>query len=356
MLKLGWKAGTEQYSPGELLEYAMLAEQAGFDTISASDHFHPWSEKGEACFVWTWLGAVAARTSKITLGTGVTCPILRYHPAIIAQAAATLASLAPGRVFLGVGTGEALNEYSATAQWPSYKRRQAQMAEAIELIRALWSGKKITHKGTHYQTREAKLYTRHPDPIQVYVSTMVPNSAPFAGKHGDGLITVGGEEPETYRAIFDKFEAGARAAGKNANGAARMIEIGVAYTDNEADAIECKRAYWAGTFVPELFTEKIFTPQMSAEKGKQVSSKTITESLCISADPDDHVQFAQRYIDLGFNQIIFHCAGPDQRGFLESYGRDVLPRLREGTPKAQAGQTAGGTTHPDAGFIDEHNP
>jgi coenzyme F420-dependent glucose-6-phosphate dehydrogenase len=260
MLKLGWKAGTEQYSPGELLEYAVLAEQAGFDTISASDHFHPWSEKGEACFVWTWLGAVAARTSKITLGTGVTCPILRYHPAIIAQAAATLASLAPGRVFLGVGTGEALNEYSATAQWPSYKRRQAQMAEAIELIRALWSGKKITHKGTHYQTREAKLYTRHPDPIQVYVSTMVPNSAPFAGKHGDGLITVGGEEPETYRAIFDKFEAGARAAGKNANGAARMIEIGVAYTDNEADAIECKRAYWAGTFVPELFTEKNLYP------------------------------------------------------------------------------------------------
>ena len=159
MLQLGWKAGTEQYSPVELLEYAVLAEQAGFDSISASDHFHPWSEIGQACFVWTWLGAAAAKTRKIALGTGVTCPLLRYHPAVIAQAAATLACLAPGRSFLGIGTGEALNEYSATAQWPGYKIRQAQTAEAIELIRALWSGEKITHKGTYYQTRQAKLYT-----------------------------------------------------------------------------------------------------------------------------------------------------------------------------------------------------
>jgi coenzyme F420-dependent glucose-6-phosphate dehydrogenase len=279
---------------------------------------------------------------------------LRYHPAVIAQAAATVAALAPGRAFLGVGTGEALNEYSATAKWPAYKRRQAQMAEAIELIRALWSGKKITHKGAHYQTREAKLYTLPQEPIPLYVSTMVPNSARFAGQLGDGLITVGGEEPETYGAIFDKFEAGARAAGKDPGGMPRMIEVGVAYTDNKAEALECKRAYWAGTFVSELFTEKIFTPQMSEEKGKQVSSETITESLCISADPDDHVQFAQRYIDIGFNQIIFHCAGPDQKGFLENYGRDVLPRLRATT--RSAAETAGGTTRPDTGFIDEHNP
>jgi len=138
MLQLGWKAGTEQYPPTELLEYAILAEATGFDSISVSDHFHPWSEAGEACFAWSLLGAVAARTSRIALGTGVTCPILRYHPAVIAQAAATLACLGSNRAcFLGVGTGEALNEYSATGQWPAYKYRQAQTAEAIELIRAL---------------------------------------------------------------------------------------------------------------------------------------------------------------------------------------------------------------------------
>jgi coenzyme F420-dependent glucose-6-phosphate dehydrogenase len=137
MLQLGWKAGTEQYPPGELLDYAVTAEAVGFDSIDVSDHFHPWAEKGQACFVWSWLGAAAAKTKSIILGTGITCPILRYHPSIIAHAAATMACLAPKRFFLGVGTGEALNEYSSTGQWPDYGVRRAQLREAIELMRAL---------------------------------------------------------------------------------------------------------------------------------------------------------------------------------------------------------------------------
>ena len=177
MLQLGWKAGTEQYGPNELLDLAIAAEAAGFDSIDASDHFHPWAEKGQASFVWSWLGAIAARPSRITLGTGVTCPILRYHPAIVAQAAATVAALAPKRFFLGVGTGEALNEYSATGLWPSYNERRAQLAEAIELIRALWTGEKVTHKGEHYETHEAKLYTLPDEPIPLYISSLVRTSA-----------------------------------------------------------------------------------------------------------------------------------------------------------------------------------
>jgi coenzyme F420-dependent glucose-6-phosphate dehydrogenase len=356
MLQLGWKAGTEQYSPVELLEYAVLAEQAGFDSISASDHFHPWSEIGQACFVWTWLGAAAAKTRKIALGTGVTCPFLRYHPAVIAQAAATLACLAPGRSFLGIGTGEALNEYSATAQWPGYKIRQAQTAEAIELIRALWSGEKITHKGTYYQTRQAKLYTLPDQSIPLYVSTMVPNSARFAGQHGDGLVTVGGEEPETYREIFANFEAGARETGKDPKRTPRMIEIGVAYTDDEDSAIECRKSYWAGTFVPALFTERIYTPEMSQENGKVVGADTIKEAVCISADPNDHIKLARRYIDMGFDHLIFHSAGPDQRAFLEGYGRDVLPRLRDASRPKSAAVSESKPAQSDRDFIDEHNP
>jgi coenzyme F420-dependent glucose-6-phosphate dehydrogenase len=355
MLQLGWKAGTEQYPPAKLLDYAIAAEEAGFDSISVSDHFHPWSEKGEACFAWTWLGAAAAKTSRIALGTGVTCPILRYHPAVIAQAAATVACLAPGRSFLGVGTGEALNEYSATGQWPVYKCRQAQTAEAIELIRALWTGEKITHRGVHYQTRQAKLYTRPTEPIPLYVSTMDPNSARFAGKHGDGLITVGGEEPDTYRAIFEEFAGGAEETGKSWRELPRMIELAVAYTDDEAKAIECRKAYWAGVFVPALFTERIYTPKMSERNGKVVGADIIREAVCISADPDDHVQFAQRYIDMGFDHLIFHSAGPDQRAFLDGYGRNVLPRLRQaqadGAPRSVAAKAP-----PDRDFIDEHNP
>jgi coenzyme F420-dependent glucose-6-phosphate dehydrogenase len=329
MLQLGWKAGTEQYPPDELLDYAIAAEEAGFDFIEASDHFHPWAEKGHASFVWSWLGAVTARTRKIALGTGITCPILRYQPAIIAQAAATLAWLAPRRFFLGVGTGEALNEYSAVAAWPGYKVRQAQLAEAIELIRALWAGEKVTHKGIYYQTRQAKLYTLPPEPIPLYISTMVPNSARFAGQHGDGLITVGGEDPDVYRRIFDNFEAAAAEAGKDRSRMPRVIELGSAFAHDPKEAIECRQAYWAGTYIPALFTERIYTPQMSEENGKVVGADTVRQSLCISADPQDHIRFAQQYIDLGFDHLVFHSAGPDQRAFIEAYGKHVLPQLRQ---------------------------
>jgi coenzyme F420-dependent glucose-6-phosphate dehydrogenase len=333
MLKLGWKAGTEQYPPDQLLDYAIAAEEAGFDIIDASDHFHPWAERGHACFVWTWLGAVAAKTKKITVGTGVTCPTLRYDPAVIAQAAATVAWLAPKRFFLGVGTGEALNEFAATGVWPEYNVRRAQLAEAIDVIRALWSGEKITHKGTYYQTRKAKLYTLPSDVIPIYISTLVPNSAHFAGKYGDGLITVGGEATETYNGIFDNFIAGAKEAGKDPSRTPRMIELAVDYTADEEKAIECRKAFWAGAFVPALFTERIYTPETSEQNGKVVGADTIREAVCISSDPEEHVKLAQKYIDLGFDHIFFHAAGPDQRAFIEGYGRDVLPRLRQ---RAQA--------------------
>jgi coenzyme F420-dependent glucose-6-phosphate dehydrogenase len=328
MLQLGWKAGTEQYPPDELLDYAIAAEEAGFDAIDASDHFHPWAEKGQASFVWSWLGAVAARTKRIKLGTGVTCPTLRYHPSVVAQAAATIAWLAPKRSYLGVGTGEALNEYSATGLWPNYNVRRAQLAEAIELIRALWTGEKITHRGVYYQTRKAKLYTCPNEAIPLYISSMVPQSAGFAGKYGDGLISVGGE-PDICGKILENFGAAAKDAGKDPAQMPRMIEIAVDYSDDEAKAIECRKAYWAGTFIPALFTERIYTPEMSEQNGQAVGADTIREAVCISADPEDHIKLAQKYIDLGFDYLFFHSAGPDQRAFLEGYGRDVLPRLRQ---------------------------
>ena len=343
MLQLGWKAGTEQYPPGELLDYVIAAEEAGFDSVDASDHFHPWSEQGQACFVWSWLGAAAAKTSRLVLGTGVTCPILRYHPAVIAQAAATVAALAPERFYLGVGTGEALNEYSATGAWPSYRVRQAQMIEAIELIRALWSGEKVTHRGEYYQTRGAKLYTRPPRPIPIYISSLVPDSARIAGRHGDGLITVSGEEAEVYREMLRNFDDGAREAGKNPATMSRMIEIGVAYTDDEEQAIACRKAYWAGSAIPAMYTERIYTPAMSEANGKAVGAETIKQSVYISADPDEHVKMAQRYIELGFDHLIFHSGGPDQRAFIESYGRDVLPRLRSKTRNVRPAERRSGS-------------
>jgi len=332
-IQLGWKAGPEQYPPMELLDYAIAAEQAGFDSLDVSDHFHPWSEDGQACFTWTWLGAAAVKTSKITLGTGLTCPLLRYEPAVIAQAAATLGVMAPDRAYLAVGTGEALNEYAATGVWPEYGERQAMLAEAITLIRALWSGDEVSFEGNYYETRKARLYTRPQRPIPLYVSSMVPNSAWFAGRHGDGLLTVGGQADYVYQEILENFAEGARQVGKDPAKMPRLIELGVAYTDDEQQAIEARKKYWAGTYVPALYNQNIYTPAMSAQNGWVVGSETIKQVSCISADPEAHVRFALRHLQLGFTTLLFHCAGPDQRAFLEGYGRDVLPRIRQAAQK-----------------------
>ncbi|HET9921836.1 MAG TPA: TIGR03557 family F420-dependent LLM class oxidoreductase [Ktedonobacteraceae bacterium] len=339
MLQLGWKAGPEQYPPSELLDYAIVAEQAGFDTIDSSDHFNPWSVAGQASFVWTWFGAVAARTSKIHMGTGVTCPILRYNPAIIAQAAATVSSMAPDRFFLSVGTGEALNEYAATGMWPEYDERQDMLAEAIDLIRMLWSGEEVTYDGTYYETQKAKLFTPPASPIPLYVSSLVPDSADFAGEYGDGLMTVGGKEPEEYKQLLQKFDEAARNEGKDPSKMPKLIELNVAYTQDKDAAIECQKKYWAGTFIPALFDQKIYTPQMSAQNGKSVGSDTIMKMCCISGNAEDHIKYAQQFIDLGFTTLFFHSAGPDQRAFLQNYGRDVLPQIRSKNGVQQSQQT-----------------
>jgi coenzyme F420-dependent glucose-6-phosphate dehydrogenase len=330
MLKLGWKAGPEQYPPSELLSYAIAADVAGFDALDVSDHFHPWSEKGQACFTWTWLGAAAVQTKRIELGTGITCPILRYHPSIIAQAAATVASLAPGRTYLGVGTGEALNEYSSTGQWPDYDERQTMLLEAIKLIRALWTGEEVTFDGIYYLTRKAKLYTRPSEAIPIYVSSLVPESAEFAGRHGDGLFTVGGNSPEVYKKMLESFEAGAREAGRDPDKMPRLIELGVAYTDDREAAISSRRGYWAGALIPAMYSQRIYTPKMSERNGSVVGSEIIEQKTLISADPAEHMELANRYIDMGFTHLFFHCAGPDQLEFIKSYGRDVLPKIRRG--------------------------
>ena len=329
MLKIGWKAGAEQFPPADLLTYAEQAEQAGFSLLDISDHFHPWSEDGQAVFAWTWLGAVAARTKRIVLGTGVTCPILRYHPAVIAQAAATLSCLAPGRVYLGLGTGEALNEYAATGMWPEYEERQQRMQEAIELIQTLWTGEEVSFRGTYYQTNKARLYSPPAKPIPIYMSALVPQSAHFAGKYSDGLFTVGGKQPEVYRQLLQNFEQGAREGGKDPATMPKLIELNVEYEQNIDQALTNHLKYWAGSYVPALFDQKIYSPKMSAENGQIVTPEAIKKAGCASSNPEDHRKFAQQFIDLGFDHLIFHSARQDQRAFIEAYSQDVVKHLSE---------------------------
>ncbi len=329
MVKLGLKLGPEEYPPVDLLEYAVIAEDAGFEAIDVSDHFHPWSEEGNACFTWTWLGAAASRTSRIMLGSGVTCPILRYHPSVIAQAAATLDNFAPGRTYLGVGTGEALNEYAATGVWPDYDERQLMLQEAIELIRELWTGDQITFDGAYYTTRKARLYTPPKSRIPIIISSLVPGSSSFAGTNGDGLFTVGGQPMATYRQIIDNFEQGATDAGKDAANMPRFIELNVAYTKDKKNASAEFRKYWAGSFVPALFSQNIYTPAMSEANGAVVGDDMVMKMACISDDPQEHLRYVQEYIDTGFTHFFFHTAGPEQARFIRDYAKDVLPLIRK---------------------------
>jgi coenzyme F420-dependent glucose-6-phosphate dehydrogenase len=330
MTTIGWKAGAEQFDPQTLLSAAVAAEEAGFDSVDISDHFAPWAEAGQAVFAWTWLGAAAGQTSRITLGTGLTCPILRYNPAIIAQAVATLECLAPGRVYLGVGTGEALNEFPVTGEWPEYNERQSRLAEAIYLIRELVTGEEVSFRGDYYQTHKARLWTRSDRPIPIYVSSLVPDSARFAGRHGDGLLTVGGQPPDHYRDLVSEFEAGARESGKDPSSMPRLIELNVAYSDDANTAVEEMRQYWAGTFVPALFNQKIYTPKDSETNGAAVGMDSIREKMCISSDPEEHIRFARRYTELGFTDLFFHSASPDQDRFVSAYGREVIQKIKSG--------------------------
>ncbi len=327
MAHIGWKAGIEQYQPDDLLEQAILADKVGFDSIDVSDHFHPWSEQGSCAYTWSWLGAAAVKTKHIMVGTGLTCPIIRYHPSIIAQASATISYMANGRFYLCTGTGEALNEYAATGIWPGYNTRRAMLQESITLIRQLLTGKEVTFTGEYYETKKAKLFTLPKNSIPIYISSLVPESAFFAGEYGDGLITVGGQKPEVYKQIIRNFTKGAEEAGKNATKMPKLIEINVAFSEDIKAVTHEMKKYWAGTFIPALFDQKIYTPKMSEMNGAAVGMDTIQQSMCISRNPQDHIQYIKQYTNLGFTHIIVHSAGPNQLDFISNYGKEILPLL-----------------------------
>jgi coenzyme F420-dependent glucose-6-phosphate dehydrogenase len=330
MLKVGYKIAPEQFPPSELLQQVIAAEKAGFETIDASDHFHPWSEDGQACFIWSWLGAAAASTHSIELGTGLTCPILRYNPAIIAQAAATVSSLAGGRTYLAVGTGEALNEYSVTLKWPEYNERQTRMIEAIELIRELWKGEKVSFDGCYNRTKKSKLYTLPKNEIPIYISSLVPESAYVAGYYGDGLLTVGGRRSlERCKQILSQFEKGAQDAGKNVENMPKAIEISVEYGVDIEASIENRKKFWAGAKVHALYLNKIYTPKMSALNGKVVGIDNLRKNGCFSENPEEQIKFVKKFIDIGFTHIYVHSAASDQIAFIKAYGKDILPALKE---------------------------
>ena len=330
MLKLGYKASAEQFAPNELLEFSCLAERSGFNSVFISDHFQPWKHAGgHAPFSLAWLGALGARTSRIVIGTSVLTPTFRYHPAVIAQAFATLGVMFPGRVVLGIGTGKSLNEVPSTGmQWPEFKERFARLREAVTLIRRLWSEERVTFAGQFYRTEKATIYDRPAESVPIYIAAAGAMIARYAGRAGDGLICTSGKAPELYtETLLPKVAEGLAEAGKRAFAYERMIEVKVSFDTEGTRAMEDTR-HWA---VLALTPEEKLSVEDPVEMDRLAASlpaERTASRWIVSTDADEHVARIAQYLDLGFRHLVFHAPGPDQARFLRLYAEQVLPRLR----------------------------
>ena len=328
-MRYGYKASAEQFAPRELIDYSLLAEELGLETIAISDHFQPWRHKGgHTPAVLPWLGALGERTEKALLGTSVLTPTMRYHPSIVAQSFATLACLNPGRVFLGVGTGEALNETPATgAEWPGAKPRRMMMRESIELMRKLWSEERVSWDGEYYKTDRATIYDRPDEPIPVYIAASGPLAAKLAGRVGDGWIATSGKDPELYENLLGSLAEGAEAAGRDVDAIDKFIEIKVSYDKDVAYAKEACH-FWAPLALkPEEKTGIDDATEME-EAADKILDRAHTRFI-VSDDPDEVVEKIASYVDLGFNHLVMHGPGHDQERFLRGFCGDVLPRLHD---------------------------
>ena len=330
LLRLGYKASAEQFGPNELLDYSILAETRGFDSVFISDHFQPWRHTGgHAPFSMAWMGALGARTSRIVMGTSVLTPTFRYHPSVVAQAFGTLGVMFPQRVILGVGTGESLNEVPASAvAWPEAKERTARLKEALALIRQLWSEERVSFKGQYYSTDKATIYDRPTPMPPIYVAGAGPVMAKYAGQSADGFICTSGKATELYRdTLLPNVAAGREAAGRNVNDVDMMIELKVSFDSDAKRAMEDTR-HWAALALSSEEKLSVEDPLEMERLADQLPAERAAQRWIVSTDPDEHVEMIRPYIDMGFRHLVFHAPGPDQARFLDLYADQVLPRLR----------------------------
>jgi coenzyme F420-dependent glucose-6-phosphate dehydrogenase len=330
MLRLGYKASAEQFPPRQLLEFAVHAEAVGFDSVMVSDHFQPWRHTdGHAPFSFAWLAALGERTSRAIIGTSVVTPTFRYHPAIVAQAIGTLGALYPGRVLLGVGTGESLNEVPATGMnWPPFKERFARLREAIELMRRLAREERVSFEGEYYRTERATIYDRPEVPVPIYVAASGALAARLAGRVGDGFICTSGKARELYtETLLPAVAEGLAKAGRDAGGIERVIEMKVSFDPDRERALEDTRHWAALALSPEEKTG-IEDPVEMEKLADALPIERAASRWIVSSDPDEHIERLAETIDLGFTHLVFHAPGPDQRRFLDLYAEQVLPRLR----------------------------
>ena len=332
MLKLGYKASAEQFAPAQLLDFAVMAEKTGFDSAFVSDHFQPWKHvDGHAPSSLVWLGALGARTSKLILGTSVLTPTFRYHPSIVAQTFGTLGSMFPGRVILGIGTGESLNEVPSTgAPWPEFKERFARMREAVTLIRTLWRGERVSFEGEYYKTEKATIYDRPEQEIPIYVAAAGAVVARYAGRTGDGFICTSGKKWDLYTQTL--MPSVAEGIGKAAEPKRlpydNMIEIKLSFDSDRQRALDDTRHWAALALTPE---EKM-TVEDPVEMQRLADALPIERAASrwiVTNDPQEVVAKVEPYVKLGFRHLVFHAPGLDQTRFLKLFGEQVAPLMRK---------------------------
>jgi G6PDH family F420-dependent oxidoreductase len=316
-VELGYALSSEEHPPLALAEHAHLAEEAGFAFALISDHFHPWLDgQGESPFVWGVLGAIATTTERLRIGTGVTCPTIRLHPAIVAQAAATAASLLEGRFFLGVGTGENLNEHVLGDRWPPPDLRLEMLEEAVDIMRELWTGALTTTRGTHYVVERARIYTLPEDDIPVLVAAGADEAASLAGRIGDGLI---GTSPDPdLIARFD--DAGG-------TGKPRYGQLTVCYAASVDQARHTAFTVWPNAALRGPLAQELPLPADFEAAAEMVTEDDVASRVVCGPDPDAHLEAIDRYVRAGYDHVYVHQVGPDQAGFLEFYEREVIPAL-----------------------------
>jgi coenzyme F420-dependent glucose-6-phosphate dehydrogenase len=325
MTDFWFSASHEQFPPGDLLRQAVAAEQAGFDGVGCSDHFAPWWPEGQSGQAWAWLGAAGQALERVPIGTGVTAPVHRYHPAIVAQAFMTLEAMFPGRVFLGVGSGEALNEMPCGMDWPSPGEQVDRLEEALETICALWAGETVSHDRGWYATRDAKLYTRAEGRPKLYVSAFGPKAAGVAARWGDGIWTLG--DPEQVPDILDAYRSACEDAGREPGEV--ILHTGIAWAQ-DADALMEGSRGWRGTQPPEVYTDPIGTPEAIQEvAAPQISDEDLAQGFLISTDREEHVERIRQMEQLGATTVCLqNVSGADPMGTIDLYREHVLPALR----------------------------
>jgi len=319
MAQIGYTLTSEEFGPRELVGLAPRAEEAGFDFASISDHFHPWvSRQGNSPFVWAVIGGVAEATERLRVGTGVTCPTTRIHPAIVAHAAATAAAMLPGRFFLGVGSGENLNEHILGHRWPEVTVRQEMLEEAVQVIRLLWEGGLKSHHGRHYTVENARLYTLPDEPPPLMVAAAGEQATELAGRIGDGLF---GLVPDPD--VIGRFEdAGGR-------GKPKFGQLHVCWAESEEEAKRIAHEYWPNAAIGGSLAWELPLPSHFDDAAKLVEPDDVAESVVCGPDPERHVAAIREFVEAGYDHVYFHQVGPDQEGFLHFAERELLPRLED---------------------------